>query len=247
MSKLSIVLTYYQRQKQLNKTLESFKQYNPDDFNVIIVDDASPDDIILPELSFEVIIIKLENKTWANTASVYNVGFIEALKYNPEIIIIQNAECLHWGDILGYAEKVTDETYISFACFSLAEGESECDEVIKDKAAEFNGDSAWYNHPIYRPVGFHFCVAITTKNLRKINGFDERFCDGVAFEDNMFIHQIRNLGLKIEITERPMVFHQWHYDGSTHKQKLVEKNKELWLELEQCLEFRAVHTITPDL
>ena len=246
MSELTIVMTYYNREKQLLNTLESFRQYDYD-FNVVIVDDDSPEDINLPDYSFTPFILKLHNKTWFNTASVYNWGFHKALEYNPRIILIQNAECQHWGDIIGEALKVTDENYIAFPAYSLAQNETASLNIIKNKVAEFNGDSAWYNHPIYRPVGFHFCSAITTENLKKINGFDERFCPGIAFEDNMLLHQIRNLGLRIDIPESPMVFHQWHYDGSCHDAARVERNKNLWLELEQKTEFRAVHTLTPDL
>lgn len=245
---IAIVLTFYQRQSLLVETLKSFERYNPEEFIAIIVDDDSPDDIVLPELEYDVEIIKLKNKTWHNAGNVYNRGFIEAFKWLPDIVIIQNAECIHAGDILGYAkESLTDENYIAFPAYSLGENEAPCNEVIKDKRAEFNGDSGWYNHPIHRPYALHFCTAITTKNLIKINGFDERFADGIAYEDNMLIHQIKNLGLRIDIPERPMVFHQWHYNQGTHSAELVEKNRDIWLELEKSKEYRAVHTLTPDL
>ncbi len=241
-------MTYYQRQKLLIETLKTFDRYNPKEFKVVIVDDDSPDDISLPEFAFEVIIVKLRNKTWKNTSNVYNVGFHEALKHKPKFIIIQNAECYHWGDILGYVnENLTDENYIAFPAYSLGENETPCNEVINDKRAEFNGDSGWYNHAIHRPYALHFCTAITTRNLRKINGFDERLKDGIAFEDNVLVHQIKNLGLRIDIPDRPMVFHQWHYNQGISPQELVEMNQNIWLQIEQETTYRAVHLITPDL
>lgn len=247
MPELAIVMTYYQRQKQLNRTLESLRQYDSSKFVVVIVDDDSPDDIILPELPYEVDILKLRNKTWHNSASVYNWGFHRAFEYNPKVIIIQNAECQHWGDILSAAKEVTDGNYIAFPAYSLAENEEASEGVIRNKAAEFNGESAWYNHSVYRPHAFHFCSAITVNNLKKINGFDERLCDGIAYEDNVLVHHIRNLGLRIDIPERPMVFHQWHYSGGTYDAELVERNKNIWLEIEKDDSFRAVHALTPDL
>lgn len=248
MGKLTIVITFYQRHVLLIETLHTFERYDPETFNVVVVDDDSPDDIVLPPLSFDVTIVKLRDKTWNNTCTVHNVGFHEALKSNPDIIVIQNAECYHWGDVLGYArENLTDENYIAFPAYSLAEGETPCNEVIKDKCAEFNGDSGWYNHATHRPLALHFCTAITTANLRKLNGFDERLKDGIAYEDNVFVHQVRNLGLRIDIPDRPMVFHQWHYNQGIYAQELVELNKEIWLQIEQETSFRAVHLITPDL
>ena len=247
MPELAIVMTYYQRQKQLNRTLESLRQYDSSKFVVVIVDDDSPDDIILPELPYEVDILKLRNKTWHNSASVYNWGFHRAFEYNPKVIIIQNAECQHHGDILSAAKEVTDGNYIAFPAYSLAENEEASEEIIRNKAAEFNGESAWYNHSLYRPCGYHFCSAITTSNLKKINGFDERLCDGIAYEDNAFLHHIRNLGLRVDIPDRPMVFHQWHYSSGAYDPVLVEKNWKIWAGIEQETTFRAIHTLTPDL
>lgn len=241
-------MTFYQRHALLLETLKTFDRYDPKTFNVIIVDDDSPDDIVLPEFPFKVVILKLRNKTWYNTCNVHNEGFHVALKYKPDIVIIQNAECYHWGDILGYARaNLTDENYIAFPAYSLSEYETPCNEVIKDRRAEFNGDSGWYNHATHRPLALHFCTAIKTKNLKKLNGFDERLSQGIAYEDNVFIHQVRNLGLRIDIPDRPMVFHQWHYNQGVHNQELVELNQSLWLEIEKETSFRAVHTITPDL
>jgi len=246
MSKICIVATYFDRQFQLNKTLASISKSSHKDFEVIIVDDCSPEKIVIPNLPFNVTIIRLENKTWTNSANVYNIGFIEALKSDPDIIIIQNAECAHHGDIINHCETITNDNYIAFSCYSLGKGE-EPGNIINDRCALGDGDSAWYNHPLYRPLAYHFCSAITKDNLIKLNGFDERFCSGIAYEDNYFVHQIKNLGLRIDIPTEPMVFHQYHYDGMTRDLELVKKNAELWNELKNDNNYRAVHKLTPDL
>jgi len=244
--KIVIVCTYISRQEQLNNTLRSFLQYNPDDFVVVVVDDGSPVDIVLPELPFKVDVLKLTNKTWHNTCIPFNWGFHRALEYSPDIVIIQNAECLHSGDILSEAKKVTDENYLSFACYSLAQGQGiDCEK--QNKPASFNDESSWYNHSIYRPFGFHFCNAITTANLKKLNGFDERLWNGIAYEDNMLKHQILKLGLRFDFIDDPLVFHQWHDRPYEITEELVKRNYDVFIELEQNNEYRAVHVLTPDL
>jgi GT2 family glycosyltransferase len=45
---IGIVPTYYNRNAHLINTLASFKQYNPQNFFVVIVDDGSPEDIKMP-------------------------------------------------------------------------------------------------------------------------------------------------------------------------------------------------------
>jgi len=249
MAKLAICMTYYQRQKQLIKTLQSFEKYEHD-FNVFIVDDNSPDDINLPEFGFDIIIIKFQKKLWINPGVTFNVCFGYALKINPDIVIIQNAECYHNGDILGYAIKnLTQKNYITFAAYSLGAGEDVDLKTLNPICASGNGDSAWYNHSVYRPEALHFCAAITAENLRKINGFDERFAHGLGYEDDYLLHQVRRLGLKIEIIDDPFVFHQYHYDVKAFKfdLDLYNRTAALCKELKRENNYKAVHLITPDL
>lgn len=241
-------MTYYDRLVQLKKTLASFLKYDPMEFNVIIVDDGSPEPIDIPKMPFDVTIIRIENKKWYNPVSVFNTGFLNAIKMqdrHPDIIIIQNAECFHVGDILTYAKRVTDETYIAFGAYSLNQHEDVKGYVLMN--------DRWYNHPQFNPTGYHFCSAITTKNLIKINGFDERFSQGIAYDDNYLLHQIKSLGLKIELTSLPYVLHQWHpkYNSWSSeeldkKQGLIEKNRLLYEELIKNNNYRGVHILTKD-
>lgn len=248
--KIAIVMTYLNRQHQLMKTLESFLQYNPDDFFVIIVDDGSPVDIQLPEkLPFSVTVIKMKDKYWTQGDPAYNTGFSYALSKKPDIVIIQNAECYHLGDILGHAKKyVDDKSYVSYGCYSQGKGEDP-GSVINNKGASFDGESAWYNHPIHRPKPYHFCAAISANNLRKLNGFDERFSFGTGFDDDYFLHQILTLGLEIYTTDEPIVVHQWH-EHTTFKldeKSLFNINYMLFQELVKQKQYRAMHVITDDL
>jgi len=243
---IAIVCTYFNRQEQLLRTLESFKQYNPDKFMVVIVDDGSDEDIVLPVTEFEVVVLKTYNKTWSQGDPAFNMGIYYALLKYPEIVIIQNIECYHVGDVLSYARRVDSKSYISFGCYSQGEGEA-IGSVINGRGASFGGDSAWYNHPIHRPVGYHFCSAITAGNLRKINGFDERFAFGAGYDDDYLLHQIKCLGLEIEITAEPYVVHQWHKQNKTNNADLYEKNKTIYDELIKENNYKAEHSLSTDL
>ena len=240
---IAIVMTYFNRQKQLERTLESFRQYDPDSFRVVIVDDGSDEEIKLPELGFEVVILKTYRKTWMQGDPAWNIGLYYALLKEPEIVIIQNAECYHVGDILSYARRVNNKTYISFGCYSQSKDGSD----IFNKGASFGGESAWYNHPVYRTVGYHFCTAITSDNLKRINGFDERFSFGAGYDDDYLLHQIKSLGLNIEITSEPYVVHQWHESNKTYNNDLYKKNETIYKELIKENNFKAEHLITEDI
>jgi GT2 family glycosyltransferase len=245
-----IVMTFYERHKQLINTLNSFYQYDPDDFSVVIVDDNSPTDISLSSYTFQITILKLRQKQWKCPAPVFNFGFIEALKQDPESIIIQNAECYHRGNILGYVrDHLTQHNYLSFAAYSLANGQTTDIKNFNNVKALSNGDSAWYNHSVYRPGAFHFCSAITASNLRKINGFEESFAEGLGYEDDYLLNQVRLLGLKVKIVDNPFVLHQYHYDipGFNFTQELYSRNAALLNELKARNTYRATHYITSDL
>lgn len=261
---ITLVLAYYDRQYQLNKTLLSYTKSAYKDFNVIIVDDASPNDIVLPELPFPVDVIKLKDKTWYSQVIPFNVGFAEALKRNPDIILITEPECMLIGDVISYATRVTDKTYISFGCFKInkevtmgdydLEALAMKNKFIITQTPEGDWDqsvNAWGNHPTIDPVAFHYCCAITTKNLIKLNGFDERLANGVSFEDDYLVRQVKNLGLEIEITEYPFVVHQWH-EQLNHN--IMRNAPDLWAynynvlmgELIPENTYRAKHTLTPN-
>lgn len=255
--KVVIVMTYWNRPYQLNVTLKSIAKTKHNDFEVVIVDDASKEDISLEDYPFPITILKIQDKDkkWTNPEPAYNTGLNYAMTLNPDVIIIQNAECYHVGDVIYYATTVTDKTYIAFGCFSLDQkntfGPHDIEELIQmsKRRARFDGDLAWYNHPIYRPNAFDFCAAVTAKNMKLLNGYDERFSAGHAYGDNNLIERVNVLGLKIEITERPHVVHQWHYENENpaHFIRLDAINKLLLLKLREEHSYKAKHIYTKDL
>ena len=257
--KVTLVLTYYKRNYQLDKTIKSIGKTLHDNYNVIIVDDGGEDEIKLSNKNVPIEVIKIhsQDKTWKNPDPSYNTGILAALKHNPDIIIIQNAECEHEGDIITYAaEHITPDNYIPFACFSLNKditfsNDYDLFKLSQDnhKCAVFDGDLGWYHHPIYKNTGFDFCSAMTAENMIKLNGFDERFIEGWGYGDNFLKHRIKVLGLKFETPEYPFVYHQWHYDNLSVKEnrnEAIHTNKILYGQLSNSKEYRAAHLITKD-
>ena len=239
---ITIVILYWNRKFQLLRTLESFCNSKHKDFNVLIVDNNSSDPLRLNPYPLEIKIIRLTDSQ--SYISAHNYGLYHALKNNPDKIIIQHAEIFHNGDVISYSDRVTDKIYISFACYSLGAGEFSDNFTINNKCMTFDGESAWYNHPVYRPRYTHFCAAITAENLRKLNGFDERFCNGIWFDDDYFLLQIRRLGLEVELCTEPFVLHQHHWIAMSDRAK-INTNQIVYNSL-QNESYRAKHLLTPD-
>lgn len=216
---ISIVMSYYNRLALLKYTLQTLCQSKYKNFEVIIVDDFSNKENSLSDIknkfsdiSINVIEMSslMTNKDYNNPCIPYNVGFRAS---KGDIILIQNPECCHIGDVISFAANSTQENnYLSFHCFACDRNDLKNlhnGQTIKYERPE-PSKARWYNHRIYRPSGYHFCTAISRKNLIKLNGFDERFAFGHSYDDDEFLQRVKNLGLEIQFVDNPHVIHQWH-------------------------------------
>lgn len=207
---ISIIMAYYNRQALLDKTLESIHESSIKDYELIIVDDASLTPLKCNEA--KVIHVDKDDKWYTCSAVAFNRAMREA---TGDIVLIQNPECYHVGDILKYVtENIKDNVYLSFGCYAINKHETELFHsgimpTVYDYVVNTDGHG-WYNHPTHRPVAYHFCSAIKRKDLDKIGGFDERYALGVAFDDDDFIRRIRYSGMNVKIVSSPYVIHQYH-------------------------------------
>lgn len=251
---ISIVTAYYNRKQLFINTLQSIKQQDSTYLlEVIAVDDGSDENERLEDLIsqfpfLKVIRLEKKNKWYHNSCIPFNIGFNAA---KGEKIIIQNPECFHYGNILNFTENnLLQNTYISFGCFSLDKtstnnineifAEKKIGEVIQknNDFAKNDGDAGWYNHSIYRPRAYHFCTAITKKDLQSLGGFDELFALGNAYDDDEFLSRIKKKNLEIHFIDNELVLHQNHYSPNSnsfqnreHKMHLTVRNLRLFNKL----------------
>lgn len=245
--KISIVTAYYNRRKLFYNTLKTIEHSKYKDIvEIIVVDDCSNDNNKIddfPELfdlDIKVIRINKEDKWWMNPCIPFNIGFKNS---NCDIIIMQNPECLHFGDIIEYTlNNIKENLYLNFACYSIDGFKTNIinsldfdnDYINKvgkeiyptvNRSVMRDGETAWYNHSIYRPHMLHFCSAIMKKDLDELGGFDERYANGIAYDDNDFLLRIQRKKMNIKMVDNPFVIHQYH--GNTQygeKQHYVRKN-----------------------
>jgi glycosyltransferase involved in cell wall biosynthesis len=232
--RVSIVMAYYNRQQLLDKTMESIAASAIKDYELIIIDDGSNIPVVCDRAN-KILRIEPKKKWWHNPCIPFNVGFKEA---TGDIIIIQNPECYHVGDILTCAiNNVKLNTYLSFGCYALNSFQTELFRVdtnsifIENRKYRHPENNGWYNHPIHRPCGYHFCSAIMKEDLDKLGGFDEKYANGISFDDDDFIRRIKRMGMFVNITEFPYVLHQYHTPFTYQKKdyrKLHQINKKLF-------------------
>jgi glycosyltransferase involved in cell wall biosynthesis len=248
MRKIGVVIAYYNRAHLLRNTLKTIFTTEHTDYRIVIVDDASSEPLDLPDV--EIIRVDPHEKTWTCPVIPYNMGIARVL--DADIIVIQNAECAHFGDVLMYAnDLVTDTNYISFGCWSLAEGRTLDDvwpDIIADNPLRTDGGgTGWYNHPRWNVRRFHFCMAMSKQTMLDLNGFDERFKDGAGYDDNDLVRRLSRMKRWFIMTNEyePFVVHQWH-DRDHVSEAGYQKNQALYLRIEQEENYRAHHILTGD-
>jgi len=229
---ISIVMAYYNRKDQTLKTLNGFNLYTERKikFEVVIVDDNSDQDQQLDneiiKYSFPIHLVRIDSKEKGdriNPSVVYNKGFSVA---KGKIIIIQNPECFHVGNILSHViNNLGYQDYFTYSCFSGNDSNT-TNELLSSKNIyqlinnkEFLSRNTrtdplnWYNHPTINNTNYHFCSAIYKEKLDLIKGFDERFADGYCFDDNELVLTIQNnlrLNIKPIDSQHGFVVHQYH-------------------------------------
>lgn len=240
-------MSYYNRLEQLKRTLNTIALSSlAEKTEIIIVDDnSSPEskfDYNEKSYPFNIKYIDIkENEKWWNCPCIpYNIGFKQT---EGDIIVIQNPECFHYGDVLlEIQNNIKSNDYLSCLCYCISKTETQnithlsknyLDAIIKPfeqhitKPISDGSEKGWYNHPQYRPCMYHFLSAITKTDLDKLQGFDPRYAMGIAFDDDEFILRIKKSGMNVRFigNEHCCAIHQWHehskYPGVNVKKALA--------------------------
>lgn len=245
--RISIVTAYYNRKKLFYETLKSINKSKFKDFELIVVDDcSSPENRLecyLKEFSFlRIIRLERENKWYINPCIPFNIGIRDV---KGEVILLQNPECIHVHDVLTYVnENISDLNYLSMAAYGLSEELTpsipehnnnnslvELFKTLPQQTYMGGNKNGWYNHSKYRPASFHFCTAITKKNMNLLGGFDERYAYGICRDDVEFIDRVKRLKLNIIMNDNIGVIHQYHPTVTynlPNANELQEKNLKIY-------------------
>jgi len=227
-------MTHYNRKQQLLNTLQSIQNQKAKDLvEIIIVDDVSITPLQFSDfedfnLDIKLISIQTKNKWWINPCVGFNTAFnfIDAPK-----VIIQNAECLHRTNVIDYVlNNLNINEYIAMSTLSLT-SESTANITQNTNVEDINiTDSTWYCHSSARPQPFNFCAAIHTSDLKRVGGFDSRFSKGIYYDDDAFLHSLKNNRINSRIEDSQIVYHQYHeqiWESLPNKHELGAINRNL--------------------
>ena len=226
--KYSFLMPYFDRAKQLEKTLLSFVEFyshRKESFEVIIIEDSKniKDGLKHKQLLntlkkfYSLLNIKHflhKGKDTVNPVRLFNIG---ANASSGEYLVITNPECEHSIDILkGFDEEFdkNKEVYVVCSCESL------------DKE---NNHHIWYHHSEFKNTCYHFCAAILKEIYFKVGKFDEEFNNGYGFDDNAFRDNLRRNNITFVLRDDLKVNHLYHKKVRPENYKqLLLINKKLY-------------------
>ena len=228
----SILMPYYKR-PQLKSTLMSFQHHyggKRSDYEIVIIEDIKNKNDpklhaqlgeIIKAVHYPIRVAVDEYKSWC-PAKKYNIGFA---KSTGDILVLTNPECMHENNVLGVLDKMNPDAYDVCSCKS---GIFEHPVFRSWEDSKKYRIEMWYQHGLRNNRQFHFCSAISRYNYAKIGGFDERYADGVAYDDNSFLERVRRSKIPITSNDAAVVVHINHDRRHTFNADLVAKNQNLW-------------------
>lgn len=234
--KYSILYPYYKRAGHLHNTLVSFLHHYSDrkDYEVIIAEDykntANEHEHaellkIIEQFKAQIRIahIYIPVKTW-NPCIAFNSA---AEKASGDFYLVTNPECFHYADILqGLDEEFTKDSSVYVVCG--CRNRVGCNFFIETFDDLKGKDEAWYSHSTHRPGCLHFCNAVSKENWKKIDGFDEEYQHGIAYDDNDFINRVWIAKLEIVRRDDLLTIHIDHKSAHTDTEKRKQLERVNW-------------------
>lgn len=219
--KLSVVISVKNRIKYLNRTLNLLKKQtmNNSDFELVIVDDNSNDNILELLKSyncFNIKYIKIDSKLiehpifWGPSIS-NNIGFKAA---SGEVLMITGPEILHKETNFEYGYESAMNNKIAFAHVyhsgqyftKLLENNNLMNESFDDLLKLPNAMESDITHNTF----YWFICTVKKEHVMKINGCDEEYMKGICGDDDDFVNRIEAFGVPRMHDFRMIGIHQDH-------------------------------------
>ena len=219
----SIVMTTYQRAPLLAKTLESiYAQRPPFDFEVIVVEDGDDGGETRSVVEWWPVIYLRRwlrpKMAYANQGPVLQNGIRRA---RGEVLILQNAECMHHGNVI---EELVEPATLHLG---LAQFVS-CRAYEQGVTPGSDSGYIWYCHGEHRPRPLFFCGAIRREHVEAVGGYPTCY-PHYGSEDTEFADLLAERGLDFCWRDDIMVSHQWHPPSHTLVPDAWKQSQQLYL------------------
>jgi len=237
--KYSFLLPYWKRES-FKSTLISFLHHygSRSDYEIVIAEDITNVEDpqhhqkllnLIDEFKGRLNLIHcVDEKKSYNSARKYNVAFKNS---SGQFLIVSNPENFHEENILAGLDDEfgkNPNAYVICSCKAVY-----FNNQVIDKYEDYKPNCRfwqWYQHSMINNRMLHFCTALSRENFIKIGGFDERYCDGIAYEDDSFLKRVQFGGLDLVLRDDLVSMHIEHDRTYLHtNQDLYRINQNLWI------------------
>jgi hypothetical protein len=211
MNGISIIMPCEQNRVSLLKiTLKKYLEFGFNDVEFIIPTRTIIDiKEIIEDESFSIQLIKYENGgPYFNPARALNLG-VQNSKYSN--IIITCPEVCPWSNVLQQFSVLPEGAYVAQVFDINIDGVITLSLVNKRYR---------FQHP-----GFYFLAMYKKEDIIKINGWDEDFLLGKAYDDSDFGERWVRAGIPFEVREDIQANHMYHLRESTLDSEQINLNK----------------------
>lgn len=239
----SVIIPTYNGSQRIGYCLRSiFKQkYPQDNFEVIVVDDCSTEDISasvmkvlseFPDEGFNVKVIRLPQN--GRQGKARNVGFAKAIgKY---LINIDDDDALNGDDIFEKIEKVLKDSSVDVLLldsYNVVNGKCNNELKFKDNDAKVYNGKEFMEKQSVSWTAWHY--VISKEFLEKSN---IKFCENVLYEDVDFCLDIVSHASTISYRPIPIILYTIR-EGQTSKIGLTERRVDDLFKLTERLNMLA--------
>ncbi len=243
---ISIIISSYNRTELFRRSLFSIAKNKPtEDFELIVVDEESTEDILSElrcfsgQIPFKLIKVKtkdieekLKIKKFHNNPSVTNnIGFAHS---KGDKIFLMGNEIIVWNDAINRMVSEIPKTKENYLILSTTydipqQILSVLDKFgsgISQKMVQFC--SKW---PLqswdYRSNVTNYLSLCNRSAWEKLDGYDERYFGGIACEDSDFYQRFRALPDNETFISQAVSLHQYH-GGKTRYYEPTDISQETW-------------------
>lgn len=188
------------RLKQFHKTKEIYDSF-PQKKEIIIptrhaqeIEDYLTDNDLIKDVR----LIPYRHDDGFNPSKAFNIG-VRSAEYDN--IIITSPEVMPLTNVLEQLSELLDQNVVCQVWDQNENGERGASLV----STKFRNDTP----------GFYFLAMFRKEDLQTINGWDEEFMKGYAFEDNDFGSRWNRASLPFIIRDDIQAIHQYHPRGET--------------------------------
>jgi hypothetical protein len=203
---ISIVITAFNRNPQLHKTLTSIaRQKHEGELDVIVVDDGDgrhghpPARFLCEQFGARYISCRRPASIhFRNPSLPNNIGIRAA---SGDVVILQNAECCHEDP--DTIQRLSEPVFAALAS-SLPQVATFAHVIAL--SPDGTPQQTYCSPAVRRP--YFFCGAVSRELLVRLRGFDEDFC-GAGYDDDDLAVRLAGEGCRLVYTDAK-VHHQWH-------------------------------------